>query len=119
MPRGRPFLAGLSGNPGGRPKVIAELRDLARAHTPELMAELIRLALHADSESVRLGAIQAALDRGWGKAITPIQVSPGTPGSDALAVVTGELPAIDAQLVRGADGVHRVIEGDKASANQP
>jgi hypothetical protein len=28
--RGRPFKKGESGNPGGRPKVTAELRELAR-----------------------------------------------------------------------------------------
>jgi hypothetical protein len=33
------------GKPGGRPKVVAEVRELARAHCPNAIAELARLAL--------------------------------------------------------------------------
>ena len=33
--RGRPFQKGQSGNPGGRPKVAAEVKELARVHTAE------------------------------------------------------------------------------------
>jgi len=47
--RGRPFVKGKSGNPGGRPHVIAELRDLARRHAPDAIKELGRLALKARS----------------------------------------------------------------------
>jgi hypothetical protein len=47
--RGRPFKKGESGNPGGRPKVIAELRELARAHAPDAIKELARLALTGKS----------------------------------------------------------------------
>ena len=39
---GRPFKKGKSGNPGGRPRVIGELRSLARAHAPEAIKELAR-----------------------------------------------------------------------------
>jgi hypothetical protein len=67
-PRGRPFQPGQSGNPGGRPRVIAELRELARAHAPEAVAELARLAKDAKSETARIAAIKELLDRGFGKA---------------------------------------------------
>jgi hypothetical protein len=66
--RGRPFAKGKSGNPGGRPRVIAELRDLARAQAPEAINELGRLALKARSETARIAAIRELLDRGYGKA---------------------------------------------------
>jgi hypothetical protein len=65
--RGRPFEKGMSGNPGGRPRVIAELRDLARAHAPEAIKELARLAVKARSENVRVAAIRELLDRGYDK----------------------------------------------------
>jgi hypothetical protein len=66
--RGRPFPKGVSANPGGRPKVVGELRELARARAPEAIAELARLALKARSETVRVAAIRELLDRGYGKA---------------------------------------------------
>jgi hypothetical protein len=65
--RGRPFEPGQSGNPGGRPRVIGELRDLARAHAPEAVRELARLAIHAKGETARIAAIGELLDRGFGK----------------------------------------------------
>ena len=66
--RGRPFKKGESGNPGGRPKVIAELRELARAYAPDVINELARLAVKAKSETARVSAIRELLDRGYGKA---------------------------------------------------
>jgi hypothetical protein len=104
---------GQSGNPSGRPKALVTLRDMARVHTPELMAELINLAMYAESENVRLGAIREVLDRGWGRSITPIQVSPGTPGTAVVAAVVGELPEIEGDLVVGEDGVYRVEAVDE------
>jgi hypothetical protein len=65
--RGRPFRKGISGNPGGRPKVLSEVRELARAHGAGAVAELGRLALKAKSEAVRVAACRELLDRGYGK----------------------------------------------------
>jgi hypothetical protein len=59
---------GESGNPGGRPKVLAGLRELARKHAPAAIKELVRLATKAESEVVRVAAIRELLDRGYGKA---------------------------------------------------
>jgi hypothetical protein len=61
--RGRPFKKGESGNPGGRPKVIAELRELARVHAPDAIEELARLAVKAKSETARVAAIRELLDK--------------------------------------------------------
>jgi hypothetical protein len=58
---------GESGNPGGRPKVLAGLRELARQHAPAAIKELARLATKAESEVVRVAAIRELLDRGYGK----------------------------------------------------
>ena len=67
--RGRQFKKGESGNPGGRPKVIADLRALARAHAPDAIKELARLAIKAKSEAARVAAIRELLDRGYGKTV--------------------------------------------------
>ncbi len=64
---------GESGNPGGRPKVLEELRDLARGHAPAAIKELARLALKAKSEQARVAAIRELLDRGYGKPTMPIE----------------------------------------------
>jgi hypothetical protein len=61
-----PFEKGKSGNPGGRPKGDAQVRDLARKHTAAAIAALVG-ALKAESESARVAAANALLDRGWGK----------------------------------------------------
>jgi hypothetical protein len=57
--RGRPFEPGRSGNPGGRPRIAGELRDLARTHAPEGITELGRLAVKAKIETARIAAIRA------------------------------------------------------------
>ena len=33
--KGRPFQKGVSGNPGGRPKVLGDVQELARQKSPE------------------------------------------------------------------------------------
>lgn len=60
------FQPGQSGKPGGRPKAEVLVRDLARQHTEDAIRALVG-ALRAKSESVRVAAATALLDRGWGR----------------------------------------------------
>jgi len=61
-----PFKKGQSGNPGGRPKEAAEVKELAREHGP---AAIAKLAEHLNGDDGRLAqsAAVALLDRGYGK----------------------------------------------------
>jgi hypothetical protein len=68
MTIGKPFKKGQSGNPGGRPKAIAEVKELARAHTAEAIQTLVSIMTNPKSApAARVSAANALLDRGYGK----------------------------------------------------
>lgn len=59
----------IGGRKKGTPnKGTENIRILARAHTPEMLKELVRLATKAESEQARVSAIKEVLDRAYGKA---------------------------------------------------
>ena len=48
-------------------EATALIRDAIRAHVPAAVAELARLAREASSETARVAAINALIDRGFGR----------------------------------------------------
>lgn len=60
------FKPGQSGNPGGRPKSDATLKELARQHTGAAVLALVK-GLKAKGERTRIAAAEALLDRGYGR----------------------------------------------------
>ena len=66
------FQPGQSGNPGGRPKAAARVRDAAREHTETALAVLVKIATEGESETARVAAANAILDRGYGKPSQPV-----------------------------------------------
>jgi hypothetical protein len=90
------FPKGQSGNPGGRPKVLGEVQELARQHAPSAIAELARLALKAKNETARIAAIRELLDRGYGRPRQAVEVSaPVGDPLDPLRVLMQEIDAIE------------------------
>lgn len=60
---------GVSGNPGGRPKVVAEVRELAREHTEQALNTLVTImGDEKANHSARVAAATQILDRGYGRA---------------------------------------------------
>ena len=83
-PKGQPKPFG-SGRKKGTPnKAPSDLRLAFRKHGPELVQALLDLARSKD-ENVRLKAVQACLDRGWGR---PQQVI--EPLDDGVAIIAIE-----------------------------
>lgn len=59
---------GKSGNPGGRPKAVMDVIQLARDATPMAMKTLRTIAENEEAPpAARVAAANALLDRGWGK----------------------------------------------------
>lgn len=59
---------GQSGNPGGRPAVVREVRDLARENTLKAFGTLLKACDAEDAPwAARVAAAAHILDRGYGK----------------------------------------------------
>jgi len=67
------FKKGASGNPGGRPKVEGEIREIAQLNGPAAIRRLVQLMNDRDKR-VALAACNAILDRGYGRPQQAIQV---------------------------------------------
>jgi hypothetical protein len=87
------FKKGQSGNPGGRPKAVESLVELAREFTQLSVDTLVELVGDSKSNAaVRVSAAKELLDRGWGKAPQTSNVNVTTKRS-ALDWSTDELVA--------------------------
>lgn len=75
---GGKFQKGKSGNPGGRPKENAEVKELARAHTEEAIRTLVKW-MKSKNAKASVAACNALLDRAWGKATQPLSGEDGKP----------------------------------------
>ena len=92
------FVAGYSGNAGGRPKDEHRVAELARSYTTEAIDTLVHLMRNGKDERVRGTAAQALLDRGWGKAKMEVTTSEGPESYlSALKVVAERVKARNVQ----------------------
>lgn len=72
--RGRPFQKGQSGNPGGRPKIPKDVKEMLKAAAPDA-AQLLIDTINDEqvTRSLRIEAAKVLLDRVYGKAAQPIE----------------------------------------------
>ena len=75
-------------------KATADIKAAIRMHGPEMVEELLRLTQDKDPR-VRLGALQTALDRGYGKAVQTIEAEVSVYDSLGLAEQQALLAALD------------------------
>ncbi len=77
--RGKPFAQGVSGNPGGRPRLPAEMRERALAYSSDMLDVLAAIATDSSKPAAaRVSAASAILDRAHGKPTATVLASVGT-----------------------------------------
>jgi hypothetical protein len=91
-----PFEKGESGNPGGRPKEVAEVRGLAKQHGPAAIEKLVEL-MGSINERTAVAACEAILNRGYGRPTGSVSVS-GEEGGPVEHKVTVSLVSKGDQL---------------------
>jgi hypothetical protein len=86
-PHAGQFQKGVSGNPGGRHKDVAEVKELARVHTPAAIETLAEIMMDKEAQkTARVAAANALLDRAYGRPETSVQHS-GTIGGGLGALL--------------------------------
>lgn len=98
------FKPGQSGNPGGRPKIIAEVKELAREYTDAAVKALADIVQNKKAApAARVAAAQALLDRGYGKPTQYVEAKVGPLDGLSVEDKRSLLEAVQA-LTAGADG---------------
>jgi hypothetical protein len=91
-PKGSPRPPG-SGRKAGTPnRVVREIKLIAQEHGPDIVDELKRIALRGKSEADRIAAGRVVLERGYGKAASPIHLSGAEGGPLSLSIFLGATP---------------------------
>ncbi|MES1205004.1 MAG: hypothetical protein ABUS79_03625 [Pseudomonadota bacterium] len=89
--KGRPFPPGVSGNPGGRPRSVKEVQELASQYTEEAVLTLVSVMRNcSDPKEVRQAAI-AILNRACGMPAQPMTGGAGEPLETEFPTLLGAL----------------------------
>lgn len=80
------FAPGVSGNPGGRPKELFHVRELAQERTSEAIETLTQIMRTGTPDGARVRAAEALLDRAWGRSEQGIVLSEPKPKVDLADV---------------------------------
>lgn len=89
---GEKFPPGVSGNPGGRPRALKEVKEFIQGYGLDLAKELVGIVFwkreehgfrdSAPEHKERIQAIKELLDRGYGRSVQSVEVS--GPGGGAV-----------------------------------
>ena len=95
-------------------KATTDIKAAFQKHGPALVKALIALTKSKD-ERIRLGAVQACLDRGWGKAAQAVEVGGETkertgPRPDAPSRWTAVRKEIDAVRKQEREEARIIVE---------
>ena len=96
------FAPGASGNPGGRPKLPGEMREMFQAKAPEAF-EVLCKHLHATDPRVSVSAATQILDRAYGR---PVQSIDANINDDPVRYIV-ELPKKSATTEEWLEGIRR------------
>lgn len=92
LPEGKRFEKGRSGNPGGRPKMPEELKELARGHTVLAIQTLARICRSKSATaSAQVAAAEVLLSRAWGKPAQAVELT----GKDGGAVEISDTSPVE------------------------
>ena len=100
------FQRGRSGNPGGRPKLPADIREAFKAKAPQALEVLTR-CLQSEDDRIAMMAAQAILDRGYGR---PTQSIDANINDDPVRYIV-ELPKKSATTQEWLEDIRREDAG--------
>jgi len=108
---GRPFEPGKSGNPGGRPRILADVQEAARKYTAEAMDTLATIMRDDKAPpATRVAAANSLLDRGWGRAPASVSLTHETAEATSERIVQ-EFAAAAREAQRLLSGQAKAMSG--------
>jgi hypothetical protein len=106
------YRPGQSGNPGGRPGVVKELRERAREYSQQALDVLVAALSHKNVYA-RIAAAKELLDRGYGRPVTQVELQ--AHGLRPIEIVIAQRSESEPKLINGTRT--EVSDGDKDSSN--